>query len=366
MSIKIRDLKPDDMPKICELLRTREGLDEDGVQKRKILMEWCAFKNPFAGNETTYFIAEDQGGIIAHIGRMPMKFIINGDLQKGYYIHDLYVHPEYRKKGMGFFLSMAFYRIIEENSDSLCFCPWHKAINLEFHRKRGYPELSADKYKKILNPTYELKKILKIDFAARLLAVFVRGILVTADFFIKLYYHKYQQKVTKVSRFDFAFDNLSQRLSTTINISPLKSSEYLNWKYIDRPYSKMEALAISEEGEIVGFVVLGMGGTTECPEGTIIDISADPGNKVTVYFLCRAAIDYFKQRKVQSIKCCLTDPRFAKIFTRLLFFKISGAYPFTIINIKKAKDQKYIIDTKNWHLTFGDSDWTMFSVRPIV
>lgn len=366
INIRIRGLKPDDMPKICELLRTRQELDEEGVQKRKILMEWCAFKNPFAGDEITYFIAEDQENIVAHIGRMPMKFIMNGELQNGYYIHDLYVHPEYRKKGMGFFLSMSLYKALEDNSDSFCVGPWHNSINLELHRKRGYRELCADKYVRIFNPSDKLKKIIKKDFAVKLLSAIGKSVLAVAEFCVRLYHYRNIKKTIKVNRFDFNFDNLAQRLSSKIRISPLKSSSYLNWKYIDLPYSKIEALAVNKEGRIAGFVVLGISSTVGYPEGTIIDISSDPEDKVSVCSLCKGALDYFKERKVSSVKCCLTDPRFIETFRKFFFIKVSGAYPFTIANINKAKDRNYMLNINNWHLTSGDSDGHMFEVDHIL
>ena len=117
-TIKIRPLEPADMVKMRHLVRTRHDLDDQGAQRRTQLMDWIAFYNPFANGETTYFVAEEDANLVAYLGRMPTEFIVGGKIQRAYFIHDLYVHKEYRKKGMGLFLSMALSEALEKDSKS--------------------------------------------------------------------------------------------------------------------------------------------------------------------------------------------------------------------------------------------------------
>ncbi len=90
--------------------------------------------------------------------------------------------------------------------------------------------------------------------------------------------------------------------------------------------------------------------------GTIITIMADPEDTKTIFSLCRAAIDFFKKKRVHYIECCLTDRKFIKVLNRLLFFKAHRREPLTLTNLSNLEDRKSLTDIDNWHLTYGDSD----------
>lgn len=357
-NIIIRELKTDDMDKIANLLRTREELDEEGAKKRRRLFEWLAFNNPFADGEPTYFVAQDRGKIVAHLGRMPTEFIIKGKRQKGYFIHDLYVHPEYRKKGMGFFLSMSLYKVIENNSGSFCCSVWTSKLNLEMLRRRGHYELWARRYVKLINPSEKLGKFLKPKFLVVGAHLILKGILFLGDLiFVSLV--PSEAKVTKIDKFDSQCDTLNEKVSNKIGISSYKEINYLNWKYIDRPFSKLDVLAAKENGQLEGFVVVAADAQSGYLRGSIVDIVADPEDTRTIASLFKAAIDYFKEKKVYSINCCMTDKRFVKILKRFLFLKPFSGEPVMLANIEKAEEKEYLIDINNWHVTYGASDGFM-------
>lgn len=114
--VLIRPLYLEDISQMRALFQTRDDLDLDGAEKRTRMLEYIAFNNPYANGEPTYFVADDGEHIVGHLGRMPMKFLVKGKIHKGYYIHDLYVHPDYRASGKGFFVSNALYKKIEDES----------------------------------------------------------------------------------------------------------------------------------------------------------------------------------------------------------------------------------------------------------
>ena len=357
-NIIIRELKPDDMQKILDLLRTRDELDDEGAEKRKQLMEWCAFRNPFADKEPTYFIAEDNGEIVAHIGRMPTEFMINGKRQKVYFNQDLYVHPKYRKKGMGFFLSMSLFRANEESTESFCCSVWSSELTLEMLRRRGYYELKAGCYLKVLNPDKILRRLLRKKTLARILSPFLRRILDLIDLIMLRLIPSYR-KITKIDRFDFRFDNFYQSILHKIGICSYKQSSYLNWKFIDLPFSKITVFAAHEKGQIRGYVILAPHLGENYPEGMIVDIIADPQDTRTIVSLIKASINYFRLQKVFSIRCCLTDQRFIKILRRFLFLGLPKGEPVRLANLEKFERKEILMDIYNWYLTYSESDKLM-------
>jgi GNAT superfamily N-acetyltransferase len=357
-NFQIRCLKPDDMPKLASLLQTRDDLDSEGAAKRKKLIEWLAFKNPFAGQEPTYFIAEVDDLIVAHLGRMPTIFVINGRLEKGYYMHDLYVHPEYRKKGMGFFLTMSLYKTVEESSDSFCCLIWTSPLNLEFQRRRGYHELQAHAYVKILNPQDKIRKwlkpkmlikptipVLKI-FLAVLDLLFVRPIPVRA-------------KILKIERFDEAYNDWRQNVIHKFGIQPFKADSYLNWKMIDRPFSRTEVFAAKENDQLKGFLILSSNNCNGIQEGIIVDLITDPNDEKTISDLIQKAVEYFYNQQMNSILCCFTDRRIIRLLKRFFFLKVPKGLPVMLGNLERFQEKEYLTDINNWHLSLGDSDRMM-------
>jgi hypothetical protein len=122
----------------------------------------------------------------------------------------------------------------------------------------------------------------------------------------------------------------------------------------------MEVLVAEAKGQATGFVVVSLIPYSEYPEGELVDIMADPEDTKTVSALFRAAIDYFREKRVYSIKCCLTDKRFSKILKRFLFFRdFIGMEPVMLANLEKCEYKQYLIDMDNWHLTYGASDELM-------
>jgi len=358
-NIRIRELLPEDMGKISNLIRTRDDLDKEGAKKRTRLFEWLAFGNSSANGEPTYFVAEDDGNIVGHLGRMPTEFFINGKTRKAYFVHDLYVHPEYRKKGMGFFVTMSLYKAIENNSESFCCLVWTSELNLEIQRRIGYYELKAGCYLKVLNPDVILKRVLRNKTLVKILSSTVRKILDTIDLSMLRVIPSYRN-ITKIDRFDFQYDNFYQSILGKIGICTYKQSNYLNWKLIDRPYSKITVLAAHEKNGIKGYVVLSPNLGKNYPEGMIADIIADPQDTRTIVSLIKASVDYFRRQKVFAIRCCVTDRRVIKILRRFLFLPLPRGEPVMLANLEKFERKEILMNIDNWYLTYTESDTLMF------
>lgn len=355
----VRVLMPEDLSQIADLLKTRDGSDCEEAHIRRQIFEWIASRNPFAADKPTYFVAEDDGVIIGHLGRMPMEFAIKGKRQRGYFIHDLYVHPAYRERGLGFFITKSLYQCIEDKSKSFCCCIWTSPLNLAIQKRRKYHELWADRYVKILDPHPQVSKFIKSAPFAKLCSFMLRAFLSFADC-ILLRLFSPSVKVSEVKRFDGRFDYLSSRVVKKTGISPYKSSAYLNWKYIDRPFNNFVNLAFTKNGQITGVIVLGIRREAGYVVGKIVDILVDPDDTRTTSALCRASVDYFRCRKVHAIEC-LGDKRIMRLFRRFLFFRRVDDQPIMLANINQSDENEYLVDIDNWHLTHGDSDGFMWN-----
>jgi GNAT superfamily N-acetyltransferase len=354
-----------DLEQMKELHRTRDDVKEPSeADKRTELLEWLAFHNPFAREgEATYYVAEVAGKLVAFQGRMPVEFVINGSRVRGYYVHDTYVHPEYRQKGLGFSLITALAQITEQQSESFFCLLGGTPLNLKIQRRMGYQEIPpAPQYVKLLDPHRQLTKLLKLPLLVRLVNPLARILLRLLD--LSLFtLNPSGLHIRSVNRFDHRFDLLLDELAGKIGISPAKTSAYLNWRYADRPFKRDTIIVAEDHGKLRGFAVLTINPyRPSSPVGVIVDLLVDPDDRRTVSALCAGAIRYFHRKQVDAISCILTDKRLAKAFGRFLFRRDSSGKAVLLGNLTHSgPHREHLTALHRWHIVRGDSDGFMLS-----
>jgi len=359
--IRIRTLTRSDLDQMYRLHLTREDIsDPKDAWKRTQLLEWLAFHNPYARNgEGTYYVAEVDGVIVGFEGRMPMEFAINGARRKGYYVHDTYVHPDYRK--IGFWIVRALAKAIEEQSDSFFCLMGGTPLNLMIQRRMGYLELPpAAQYTKVLGLNRQISKVLKVKPLVSVVAPLAQLLLKALDVLIL---SKYNTPVTSINFFDSRFDTFMQEVLSQTGVSSYKNSSFLNWRYIHRPFPKEKVFGVEHKKKIKGFIVLTTKlSETERPVGIILDIMAASDDSETIAALCVAAIRFFREQRVDSISCLLSDKRYVRIFRRFLFRKSSAGQQLLLGNLEKCENEReHLTNIEHWHMTRGESDGLMLS-----
>jgi GNAT superfamily N-acetyltransferase len=352
------------MDQILRLHQSRDDVGEEGqAEKRTRLLEWLAFHNPCAGKEATYYVAEENGIILAFQGRMPLEFLIQGIRRKGYYVHDTYVHPEARARGIGFSLITALAEVTERESDSFFCLLGGTPLNLKIQRRMGYREIPpAPQYVKFLNPRRQLKRILKLPVLVSLLAPLVRLALTVTDFFL-LAPPPSSSNISTVDRFDSRFDRLMEQATPSDPICPVKTSAYLNWRYVDRPFRRDTILVSQHNGSLKGAVVFCLSPyRTGARTGVIVDLLAQPGDETTTSSLVRSAILELKRMNVEAITCIITNTQYERVFRKYGFRKDKSGKAVLLGNLHKASFRtESLLELSNWHISRGDSDGFMLS-----
>ena len=357
----IRSLTREDLPQVAELLATRDGVGTENAVKRTAILEWIAFQNPYAEEgEPRYFVAEEEGKVVALHGRMPVLFSIKGEYHRGYYVHDLSVHRDSLKKGQGLWLTLALAKAIEEGTESFFCLVGMTPLNQQMQRRRHYHEMFADSYVKVFRPREILPIIVQNRLLANVLALPLRLGLAIADWFV-LRPSPYLPELTRISIFDERFDRLFARVAGKLNICSVKNSAYLRWKYGEGPCREDAVLAYISNDEVRGFVVVGCIQSRGVPVGVIKEIIADPDEKETVLHLFKSAVRFLRDQRVSAILCILTEERFVKQLKKLIFFRRTNHEPIFLGNLNKVNQHKEMLsDIRNWHMMFGESDLFMF------
>ena len=317
--------------------------------------EWHFPKNPYVKTDNLpIWIAKDGAEIVGHLGAIPVKLQIGEEQKDAIWILDLIVRPDYRRKGIAKKLVSAAER----------FCPVGLGINTaEQHAAAllvslGWKIISKiPRYNKLLFPGEAVREISKIkplkSFAnvcfAPLRPRFVR------DFI------KEHKNLRFVERFDSSFDNLWRESSAQWTCAVAREAAILKWQYSDQPVKKFDVLGFYENEKLLGYTVLyfrkrNSSGTLE--KVAITDLCYHPANSVKVIDeLLRGALQIALERRVGAL---VTDVIDSLIEERLRFFGFGSVKNPLQLLVKSNEQQPFLFDPKNWFITRGDSDTSIF------
>ncbi len=355
--IEIGELKIFELDQINRLHKTRPELDANLREKRTELLKWVAFNNPYADQRATYFVAKVKSKIVAYHGRMPTIFNVMGKQHMGYYVHDLYVDPEFRKKGLGIWLTMALAKAIEENSDSFICLFGMTPLNLQMQRRRKYYELSMTGFIKYLTPDPLVIRFIKKKWLMKLLRSPVK-LFLTMSHFISIcrINRSSKYRVSDVKEFSQEIEDFYKLMAHKMGVASYKTAKMLNWKFVNGPSSGGHILVLKNINEVLGFAVLSKSKNKDNHEvGYVMEFMVDPENSKAVRTLIKRIISYFASQNCDMLKCIMSDERFGKYFKTMGFFKRPGT-KLLLGNLSKTSIGEYLKRSENWHMTLGEAD----------
>jgi predicted N-acetyltransferase YhbS len=360
-NIEIDRLRPSDLREIDRLHKTRPELEGNESLERTQILKWIAFSNPqVTDQDTTYFVARNQERIVAYHGRMPTIFNIQGKKVKGYYVHDLYVDPEYRNKGMGLMLTLTLAKAIEDQSDSFICLFGMTSLNLQIQRRRKYLELDMAVFSRSLRPEPVAAMVTSNKWLGRILSLLLGLALKVFDLItLKLGAGGSKYKVRVVQEFDQEMLDFTRKINHKIGVSSYKSGDLFNWKYVAGPFQRSHILIITHNNEIQGLAVLSKSTTNGFKIGRVLELLIDPENSQATTALLKQIMLYFKQHQCHIVKCVMNNTQLQKHFKRLGFIHRSNA-KLLLGNLDKTNHGEHLRNPVNWYMSLGESDSRMF------
>ena len=336
--ISVRELRPTDMPSFVELCKSREGLDAESAILRGKVVEHVAFRNPHDDGKPTYLVGVQGDRVVAHLGRMPTRFCVNGSIEEGSYFHDLYVHPDIRKSGgQGFFLSMKLYKAAEDASSGFIAMIWTNEINIALQTARKYDRMWTDR------------------LIAALPKLLARRILSGVDA-TKRAFTKRAVSIEMIDRFDERFDNLAESVKQTNVTVPWKDSTYLNWKYCDRgDLRPVIQTAVDTSGQLRGFSVI-TEPDAEYRASFLSEFTVADHDASVMRNLLDATINAARSRGANRLVAVATLAPYRAVLTSRLFVPRNTQEPLFLAKTERSREKDCILSIENWHMSFGDSE----------
>ncbi len=160
--------------------------------------------------------------------------------------------------------------------------------------------------------------------------------------------------IKTLDAFDERINRFWNNVKDKYEIITVRNLPYLNWRYKDKQYT---ILIGEENGELVGYAVTKVEECGDARVGYIIDIFPSNDNKIAV--LLAGILKSFIEQDVDYVLCGLLrkDPMCSQ-FKRLGFKEHREIKPLHVVVTTLANeiDLEYLLNQKNWHLTYGDTD----------
>ncbi|MCF6153676.1 MAG: GNAT family N-acetyltransferase [Candidatus Brocadia sp.] len=159
--------------------------------------------------------------------------------------------------------------------------------------------------------------------------------------------------VKAVDAFDERIDTFWNSIKERYKIMTARNMSYLNWRYRDKRYR----IFIKEDGdEVTGYAVARIENYKDVRIGYIMDIFCR-NDKIAP--LAASCLKFFIKQGVDYVLCGLLrqDPLSIHL-KRIGFREHQDIRPIRVVvtPLTGEIDMEYLLNQKNWHLTYGDTD----------
>lgn len=311
---------------------------------------WHFLETPFANQEKLpVWIAKSGETIAGQIAAIPVKINVGGEQKDAIWILDLIVSKDFRRQG----LAKKLVRAAEE------FCPLILGVNTnEQHAPKLLQSLGfvivgkIPRFHKLLfagNDIREIESIKPLREVVNLAFAAIRR-----NF-------KPNKNVRVVKKFDESFDKFWAEAESQWTCAVRREAKFLEWQYLRQPQKKFEIIAYYEDEKMLGFAVLFFRKTSAngtIKKAAITDICYLPEKpQATIDALLQESLRIAIERRVGGLVTDVIDDLLEERLEKLGFWRVKN--PLQLM-VKSPERQDLLYNPKQWFLTRGDSDISIF------
>jgi hypothetical protein len=316
---------------------------------------WKFYQNP--AGEHMIIVAVDKNKIVAMLGSIPVKVKMGANMILSSQGVDIAISPEYRNTTLFFQLERASRELCSKNGIDFNYAFSIKETHLLFTKFASFkgicPILNLTK---IINPTPYLQQKLKTRYFAESIGFIGKHIIKIAAKKRPIIPEGF--KIVEDPQVDYRFDEFWQKESKHYEISVVRDSRYLKWRYLENP-EPYKFISVEQNQSIKGFVILKCS-NVEVKRGKIVDIMVESEQENILDLLLIASINYFIEKGVDAITCWMFEhwPVFQGLKKRG-FITRKTPHGLIIRSLAPIPDFQdgYLKDKSRWYMTMSDSDY---------
>lgn len=320
------------------------------------------FKNEFS-KYPAVMIASSNNEIIAHYGLMKVKINYQGRIIDGAVSSATVTDKKFRGKGLFTKLSNATYKSIQNEGCKIIFGfpnsqSFHGFIkNLNWFEICDFPALI-----KPLRFYPFIQKIVKVNFLSRVIACFGKLLYTSILKIFKPSFTKEDIEILSVDQIREDITSLWKNSYGGKNIAVTRNKDYIEWRYFKKPFFKYNIdLALSRNSE-VGYLITLLDKMLDIKILYIMELVTMDDDPIIYNRLLQQAEEMARKQDADavSILSLRNNPNYS-LLLRNGFLPVykkmlpQGIYFGARINDKDI-DKRYVQDSKNWYISWGDLD----------
>ena len=346
--ITIENLKLSDKDQAIAFLQ--RAYDDNPRMSDENFWDWHYTQAPYKDAEKLpVWIAKSGDKIAGQVAAIPFILNVGGEPKNALWMVDLVVLPEFRRHG----LAKRLVGAMEE------FCPLVLAIGTnEQHTPRLLQGLGfvltgkIPRFHKFLfagNDIREISNLNPLREAVNLVSAIFRP------------RFKENKNVRIVEKFDASFDSFWAESEMQWACAARRDAKMLEWQYLRQPEKKFDIIGYYEGEKLLGYAVLFFRKKNArglITKAAISDICYHPRKpKETIDALLQKSLEIAIERRAGGLVTDINDDLLAERLARFGFWRVKN--PLQPM-LKSPDRQDLVYNAKNWFLTRGDSDISIF------
>lgn len=159
-----------------------------------------------------------------------------------------------------------------------------------------------------------------------------------------------------IDRFDAVFDDLWHSVADNFDFIVERDAAYLNWKFLEPPHVRYDALAATRAGRPAGYLVYRVARQRDVNVGLLVDWLTDPDDEASFGALSDAATGRCRAAGADKMRAFTMHRGFGRALTRRGFKRVRSTMEFCVRINDDRVPALVTRQTDRWHVTLGDAD----------
>ncbi len=347
--ITIENLKLADKGKAIAFLQ--RAYDDNPRMSDESFWDWHYTQAPYKDAEKLpVWVAKSGEQIVGQVGTIPVEVNVEGIRRKAIWVLDMIVAPEFRRRGLAKKLVNAAHEV----------CPFGLVINTEAQvgstkllQDAGYKIIvNVPRFHKPLFPANDIREISKFNLLRK-----------SVNFAFAPFRPRFKENknVRVVETFDRSFESFWAEAETQWSCVVRRDVKYLEWQFLRQPAKKFDIIGYYDGEKLLGYAVLFFRKTSAngaVPKAAISDICYHPDNPAKIIdALLQESLRIAVERGAGGLVTDALDGLMEARLAHFGFWRVKNPLQFMV---KSDERQDLLYNPRNWFLTRGDSDISIF------
>jgi GNAT superfamily N-acetyltransferase len=313
--------------------------------------DWLYKRNPH-GAVRVWLAIDEKGEVIGSAAAFPRALDMSQRKTFGWVFGDFCVSDKHRSLGPAVALQRALLQAADAGGVPVSYDFPSTAMTAVYKRLKMQPAAQMIRMAKLLRVNRKVGEHVRNETLANAISsvgnIFLSAISSRPKF----------RRGIKVSLLESScgpeFDLLDERSTGRYGLCVQRSSDYLNWRYLENPYKKHQLMTAKRDESLLGFVVFSQNGQG----GEIVDVFGED-DELVIGRLISEVVELFRRSGVITVSAELIGSHpWTEVFKKLGFYPRESK-PFIVYAPAETRspltNNGALVD-QSWFITGGDRD----------